>query len=107
MVLEIHSFCPSEFWFFNYFKLSFAKEFILINSRSFDIIKSTKITVDENQIVLLDEQLNQYQWSRFRKLLDKKKITNTLTSTNFETLSRMEKIDGFHEAIISSKTKKK
>ena len=45
--------------------------------------------------------------SKFLKLkLDKKKITNTLTSTNFETLSRMEKIDGFHEAIILSKQKK-
>ena len=59
---------------FNYFKLSFAKEFILINCRSFDIIKSNKIKVDENQIVLLDERLNDYQWARFRKLLDKKKI---------------------------------
>ena len=67
---------------FNYFKLSFAKEFILINGRSYDQLKSNKTAVDENQIVLLDEQLNQYQWSRFRKLLDKKKITEHYYNLN-------------------------
>ena len=46
--------------------------------------------------------------SKFLKLkLDKKKITNALTSTSFENLCRMEKQDGFQEGIISSKTKKK
>jgi len=67
---------------FNYYKLSFAKELILINSRSFDIIKSSNIKVGENQIVLLDEQLNNYQWGRFRKLLDKKEITKHYCNLN-------------------------
>ena len=67
---------------FNYFKLSFTKEFILINSRSFDIIKSNKIVVDENQIVLLDELMNDPQWLRYGKLIDKKKIEEHYYSLN-------------------------
>ena len=76
---------------FNYFKLSFAKEFILINGRSYDQLKSNKTAVDENQIVLLDEQLNQYQWSRFRKLLDKKKITEHYSNLN-RTLKQLSNV---------------
>jgi hypothetical protein len=67
---------------FNYYKLSFAKELILINSRSFDIIKSSNIKVDENKIILLDEQLNDCQWSHFRKLLDEKEITEHYYNLN-------------------------
>ena len=67
---------------FNYFKLSFAKEFILINSRSFDIIKNNKITVDEKQIVLLDIIYNNPQWTKFRNLLDEKKITELYYNLN-------------------------
>ena len=39
--------------------------------------------------------------------IDKEKINNALNSTNFSNLSHMEQTQGFHEAIISSKTKKK
>lgn len=59
---------------FNYFKLHFAKEFIPINSRSFDQIKESTIKVEENQIVLLDEMLNDIHWTRLRKSLDEKSI---------------------------------
>ena len=67
---------------FNYFRLSFAKEFILINSRSFDIIKSNKNIVDEKQIVLIDVSYNNPQWTRFRNLFDKKKFTEHYYNLN-------------------------
>ena len=59
---------------FNYFNFHFAKEFILINSRAFDEIKESKIEIEENQIVLLDEILEDPQSSNFRKLNSKEKI---------------------------------
>ena len=37
----------------------------------------------------------------------KKKINNALTSTSFESLSQMEKNEGFQESATSSKTMKK
>ena len=55
---------------FNYLKLSYVKETILVNSRSFDILNQSKNEVNENQIVLLDEMLNTDQWSRFRNQID-------------------------------------
>ena len=58
---------------FNYFHLHYAKEFILINTRSFDTIKENKIGVEESQIVLLDEILNHPDWGKYRKTLDTKK----------------------------------
>ena len=67
---------------FNYFRLSFAKELILINSRSFDILKSNQNTVDEKQIVLLDVIFNNPQWTKVRNLLDKKKITELYYNLN-------------------------
>ena len=72
--------------FINNLELSFAKEFILINGRSYDQLKSNKTAVDENQIVLLDEQLNEPQYSRFRKLLDKKQ-----TEDHYYKLNKMLK----------------
>ena len=38
---------------FNYFNFHFAKEFILVNSRSFDEVKERKNEIDEDRIVLL------------------------------------------------------
>ena len=35
---------------FNYFNLHYAKEFIIINSRTFDAIKESQIKIEENQI---------------------------------------------------------
>ena len=43
----------------------------------------------------------------FKFKLDKKKIDNALSSTSFNSLSQMEKSEGFDESPISSKTKKK
>ena len=46
--------------------------------------------------------------SKFIKFkIDKKKINNTLTSTSFKNLSRMEKNEGFQESATSSRTMKK
>ena len=46
--------------------------------------------------------------SKFIKLeLNKKKIDNALSSTSFESLSQIEKKDGFQESATSSKTLKK
>ena len=46
--------------------------------------------------------------SQFIKLeIEKKKISKSLNSTNFEILSQIEKKQGFDEAIVSYKTKKK
>lgn len=43
----------------------------------------------------------------FKFKFDKKKIDNALDSTSFNSLSQMEKSEGFEESVISSKTKKK
>jgi hypothetical protein len=59
---------------FNYLRLSFVRETILVNSRSFDIFKNDTPEVNENQIVLLDEMLNTPQWSRFRDPIHSDKI---------------------------------
>ena len=58
---------------FNYINLYFAKEFILVNSISFDKITESRLKIEENQIVLLDEIMNDPQWTVFRKKLDEKK----------------------------------
>ena len=55
---------------FNYLKLSQVKETMLINSRSFDILKEDTSEINENQIVLLDEMLNTPEWSRFRSQIN-------------------------------------
>ena len=75
-----------------------------INFCPLKIVKYEDLILDtENILVSILEFL-----SKFLKLkLDKKKITNTLESTSFENLSRMENSDGFHESITSPKTKKK
>ena len=46
--------------------------------------------------------------SKFLKFkLDKKKINNAINSTDFKSLSQMEKEEGFQESVTSSKTMKK
>ena len=59
---------------FNYFNLHYAREFILINSRAFDTVKESQIEIEENQIVLLDEMMDDYQWIFFRKKTDPKNL---------------------------------
>ena len=43
------------------FNLLYAKELILINSRTFDIFKECKFKIDESQIVLLDQNLEHHE----------------------------------------------
>ena len=60
--------------FFNKFNLGFAKKIMIINSRSFDIFKETIFKKKEKYIILLDEQLNEPQWTAFRKPFTKAEI---------------------------------
>ena len=55
-------------------KLLYAKEFVLINSNSFDIFKNIKMEVSEEKIVLLDANLNDNEVTAISGNLDKKKI---------------------------------
>ena len=67
---------------FNYLKLDFAKKFILINSRSFDFFYDNPSKSSDEYIVVLDEILNDPQWTRFRPRLILSKfmiIIKTLT----------------------------
>ena len=59
---------------FNYFKLAFAKETILVNSRAFDLYKMDKIKASENVIVHLDWDLDDSQFLVFKDPLDRKNI---------------------------------
>ena len=59
---------------FNHFKLSYAKEIILVNSRAFDLYKVDKTKVRENLIVHLDWILDDPQFLVFKDPLDKKSI---------------------------------
>ena len=59
---------------FNYLNLHFAKELIIVNSRSFDQIKEQNITVSEDLIILLDAPFNNYQYVAWRGILDKKQL---------------------------------
>ena len=59
---------------FNYFKLAFAKETILVNSRAFDLYKMDKIKASENVIVHLDWNLDDSQFLVFKDPLDRKNI---------------------------------
>ena len=61
---------------FNYFNLHFAKELIIVNSRSFDEIKEQRIPITEDKIVLLDAPFNNHQYSNWSGKVDKKKIEN-------------------------------
>ena len=59
---------------FNYFKLAFAKETILVNSRAFDLYKVDKTKVREDLIVHLDWNLDDPQFLVFKDPLDRKII---------------------------------
>ena len=75
-----------------------------INFCPIKIIKYEDLMIDTESIFFSTLEF----LSKFLKIkLDKKKINNALISTSFKKLSRMEKKEGFQEAIISSKTKKK
>ena len=59
---------------FNHFKLAFAKETILVNSRAFDLYKVDKTKVRENLIVHLDWNLDDPQFLVFKDPLNRKNI---------------------------------
>jgi len=59
---------------FNHFKLAFAKEIILVNSRAFDLYKVDKTKVREDLIVHLDWNLDDPQFLVFKDPLDRKII---------------------------------
>jgi hypothetical protein len=56
------------------FKLPYAKELIPINSKAYDICKITNIKTENNYISVLDEQLNDPHWTRFRDPIKKKNL---------------------------------
>ena len=55
-------------------KLLYVKEFVIINSNSFDIYKNNKMDVSEEKIVLLDAYLNHPELAAISGNVDKKKI---------------------------------
>lgn len=58
------------------------KEFILINSRSYDILKENLLEIDQKYIVLLDEQLNEKQFLRFRRAYSEEEISKHYLNLN-------------------------
>ena len=57
-----------------YLKLFYVKEFVLINSRSFDLFKKSKIETSEHKIVLMDHNLDHYEVFEHHGKIDKKNI---------------------------------
>ena len=47
---------------------------ILVNSRTFDIYKENKEQISDEYIILLDEQLNEPQWTRFREKFSENQV---------------------------------
>ena len=60
-----------------FFNLPYAKKLIPINSRAHDIFLSEKLEIKDDYITVLDEQLNEPQWAKWRNLF-KKKISNCI-----------------------------
>ncbi len=75
---------------FNYLKLDFAKKFILINSRSFDFFYDNPSKSSDEYIVVLDEILNDPQWTRFRPPFNSKQIHDHYKNFN-QKLNSMKK----------------
>lgn len=67
---------------FNLLKLDFAKKFILINGRSFDSFYDNLFKSSREYIVVLDEMLNDPQWTKFRLPFSSKQIHNHYKSFN-------------------------
>ena len=57
------------------FKLPYVKKLIPINSRAHDIFLNNKLEIKNDYITVLDEQLNEPQWAKWRNLIKKKDIT--------------------------------
>lgn len=73
------------------FNLPYAKELIPINSKAYDIFKMSNIRVENNYICVLDEMLNDPQWTRFRDPFKKKEIDSHYKKFN-SYLNKLSKI---------------
>ena len=62
--------------------LNFVKEYILVNSRTFDIYKENKEQISDEYIILLDEQLNEPQWTRFREKFSENQVREHYKNLN-------------------------
>ena len=58
------------------YKFTFAKEYILVNSKTYDILIDSKIPLEEDYIVHIDASLNYYHETELRGKLDKETIRN-------------------------------
>ena len=58
----------------NFFNLPYAKKLIPINSRAYDIFLNSKFKIKKDFITVLDEQLNDPQWTKFSGVRKKKDI---------------------------------
>ena len=77
---------------FNKLNLGFAKKIILINSRSFDIFKETTLKKNEKYITVLDEQLNNRQWTT---QLGRKPFTKAQLKYHYDKLNEKLKFLSF------------
>ena len=59
----------------NIFNLPYVKKLVPINSRAHDIFLNEKLEIKNDYITVLDEQLNEPQWAKFRTIIKKKDIT--------------------------------
>ena len=59
----------------NLFNLPYVKKLIPINSRAYDIFLNEKHEIKNDYITVMDEQLNEPQWAKWRNLIEKKDIT--------------------------------
>ena len=57
-----------------FFKISYAKKVIIINSRAYDLLNKNKFIKNEKYIILLDEMFNNEQYLRLGTYTDKKII---------------------------------
>jgi len=57
------------------FNLPYVKKLVPINSRAHDIFLNEKLEIKNDYITVLDEQLNEPQWAKFRNIIKKEDIT--------------------------------
>ncbi len=58
----------------NFFNLPYTKKIIPINSRAYDIFLKSKFKIKKDYITVLDEQLDEPQWTKFSGVKKKKDI---------------------------------
>ena len=57
-----------------FFNLPYVKKLVPVNSRAHDILLKNKFKIKNDYITVLDEQLNEPQWTKFRNIIKKKDI---------------------------------